>query len=64
VGKTGDYIFMEKNTIFNFAKESIDSDICMYHKTKNGEYIFFNSKRHYAGSCYDSDILEWLKGRR
>ena len=48
---------MDKDAIFNFAKQTINSDIIMYHKTNNHKYIFFDSKKHYVGECDYNDIL-------
>lgn len=52
---------MDKNDVFEFAKAEINADIRMYHYTESGEYIFFNSKKHYAGSRTENDILEWIE---
>ena len=52
---------MDKSIVFNFAKKVINSDVIMYHETKKGEYIFFNSKRHCVGWCCKNDILIWTR---
>ncbi len=51
---------MKKEDIFRFAKTIIDDDIGIYHRCDSGRYIFFNSKRHYAGEASEEFIRYWL----
>lgn len=49
-----------KEDVFKFAKTIINNDVKMYHRDNKGNYIFFDSKRHYAGECSEEFILYWL----